>query len=93
MEKKIVDELIGNAITMENALLVTPIIRAFTKGDNITPIPVTLEMDGIIYTKIKSDGYTFEASSDGERWRHLSNKGQILLYEALEAAGCLDNIE
>lgn len=93
MEKKIVDDLVEDAITRENAELVRPIIRAFVKKDKITPIPVPFEMDGEVYTQIKRDGYSHEVSSDGESWRYFNNKNEIRLYEVLEAAGCLDDIE
>ena len=93
MEKKIVDDLIENAITHENVELIRPIFHAFVKTGEITPIPVPFEKDGEICTKIKKDGYWYEVSSDGEHWRTIYDKDQIRLYEALEAAGCLDNIE
>ena len=93
MEKKIVDDLVEDAITRENVKLVSPIIRAFVKGDSITPIPVPFEMDGTMYTQIKEDLNWYEVSNDGEHWRTLFNKDQIRLYEALEAAGCIDSIE
>lgn len=93
MEKMIVDDLIEDAITHENAELVRPIIRTFVKKDEITPIPVPFEKDGIIYTQIKKNSYWLQVSNDGEHWRDLFEKDQIRLYEALEAAGCLDNIE
>ena len=68
-------------------------IPTFVKKDEITPIPVPFEKDGIIYTQIKKNSYWLQVSNDGEHWRDLFEKDQIRLYEALEAAGCLDNIE
>ena len=93
MEKKIVDDLIENAITRENSELIAPIIRDFFKNGSITPIPVPFEMNDEVYTQIKRDGYYPEVSSDGEHWHFLSEKNLIRLYETLEAAGCLDSIE
>lgn len=93
MEKKMVDDLVEDAITRENVKLVSPIIRAFVKGDSITPIPVPFEMDGTMYTQIKWDRYWYVVSKDGEHWHNLSDKDQIRLYEALEAAGCIESIE
>lgn len=93
MEKKIVDDLIDDAIKRENAELVRPVIRAFVKRDEITPIPVPFEKGGIIYTQIKKDDYWYEVSSDGEKWRDLSDEDLVRLYEALDEAGCIENIE
>ena len=93
MEKKIVDDLIEDAIKQENVELVRPIISAYVKEGNITPIPVPFEIDGKVYTQIKKDRCSFDVSHDGEHWQYLTNENKIRLYEALEAAGCLDNIE
>lgn len=93
MEQMIVDDLIEDALTRENAKLVRPIISAFVKDENIAPLPVPFEMDGSIFTQIKNGSYWYMVSNDGEHWHHLLDKGQIRLYEALEEAGCIDSIE
>lgn len=93
MEKKIVDELIEQAIEDENARMVGPILRSVINTEDVSPIPVPFEIDGEVYTQIKKCRCSFDVSPDGERWRYLTNENEIRLYEALEAAGCLDNIE
>ena len=93
MEKKIVDDLIDNAIIRENQERVSPILLDYFNAGNICSIPVSFEMDGRVYTQIKKVGYSLEVSCDGEYWHYLSGKDEIRLYETLEAAGCLDSLD
>ena len=93
MEKKIVDDLIEQAIMDENTRMVEPILRSFINTEDASPIPVPFEIDGKIYTQIKKDRFSFDVSPDGEQWQYLTNENEIRLYETLEAAGCLDIIE
>ena len=93
MEKKIVDDLIEDAIKHENTRMVEPVLRSFINTEGVSPIPVPFEIDGKVYTQIKKDRCSFDVSPDGEHWQYLTNENEIRLYKALEAAGCLDNIE
>ena len=93
MEKKIVDDLIEQAIMDENTRMVKPVLRSFINTEDASPIPVPFEIDGKVYTQIKKDRCSFDVSPDGEHWQYLNNENEIRLYEALETAGCLDSIE
>ena len=93
-EKKIVDDLIKEAIDTENILHVQPIIQQYAEMN--TDIPFPFEVDGKPVNQIRVTGESYykhcEVSFDGEQWHYLNNDEKLRLYDALEEAGCLDNL-
>ncbi|MBQ6953197.1 MAG: hypothetical protein IJP81_04740 [Bacteroidales bacterium] len=94
-EKKLLDDLVKNAIDRENMFRVSPVIKQYT--ENNTDIPIPFEVDGRIVNQIRVSGEPpyihCEASFNGEHWRYMDDNDILRLYNALEEAGCLDNIE
>lgn len=94
-EKKLLDDLVKNAIDRENMFRVSPVIKQYT--ENNTDIPIPFEVDGRIVNQIRVSGEPpyihCEASLNGEHWRYMDDNDILRLYNALEEAGCLDNLE
>lgn len=89
-EKKVVDDLINNAIRQANAGLVGPTIQAFVQNNKDIPIP--FEVDGQLVNQIRfCEDYptSIEASFEGEKWHYLNNDDKVRLFEALDNAGLL----
>lgn len=88
-EKIVVDDLVHSAIISENANLVEPVLLAFANEQSDLPIP--FEKDGHQITKIRVSGYWLDVSSGDDKWQHLYGEDLVRLYEALDAAGYLDD--
>jgi len=91
-EKVVVDDLVNDAILSENAHLVAPMLAAFAKHQSDIPIPFVVNEK--LVTQIRVSGYWLDvAPKDSDDWCHLYNKDLVRLYEALDEAGHLDNLE
>lgn len=94
-EKMLLDDIVKRAIDRENLLRVSPVIKQY--ATNKTDIPIPFEVNGRMVNQIRVNGgppyMLCEVSFDGEHWRYLIDNDILRLYEALEAAGCLDNLE
>ena len=94
-EKKLLDDLVQEAIDSENHCRVWPVIRQYAEKN--TDIPIPFEINGCPVNQIRLDGDSYykhcEASFNGERWLFMGSLDEIRLYEALDKAGCLDNLE
>lgn len=94
-EKKLLDDLIQEAIDSENRSLVSPIIRRFAEKN--TGIPLPFEVDGCPVNQIRITGESFhrhcDASFDGDHWHYLDSHDELRLYEAFDEAGILDTLE
>lgn len=91
-EKVVVDDLVNEAILSENAHLVTPVLTTFAKRQSDIPIPFVVNEK--LVTQIRVSGYWLDvAPKDSDDWHHLFDKDLVRLYEALDEAGCLDNLE
>lgn len=94
-EKKLIDDLVKEAIDIENRSRVSPIIRHFAEKN--TDIPIPFDVDGSPVNQIRLTGETYhrhcEASFDGDRWRYMDGHDELRLFEALDEAGCLDDLE
>lgn len=91
-EKIVVDDLVNEAILSENARLVAPVLISFVKHQSDLPIPFFVNETHV--TQIREEVYWLEyAAKDSEEWHHLHNEDVVRLYEALDEAGCLDNLE
>lgn len=93
-EKKIIDDLVKEAIDSENNLHVQPVIQQYAEKN--TDIPIPFEVDGKPVNQIRVTGESYckhcEASFNGEQWYYLGNDDKLRLYEALDEAGCLDKL-
>lgn len=91
-EKVVVDDLVNTAILSENVHLAEPVLTAFAKLHSDIPIPFVVNEK--LVTRIRVSGYWIDvAPKDSDDWRHLYDKDLIRLYEALDEAGHLDNLE
>ncbi len=94
-EKKILDDLVKDAIDNENRSRVTPVIERYAEKN--TDIPIPFEVDGKPVNQIRITGESYnkhcEASFNGEYWHYMDGSDRIRLYDALDKAGCLDNLE
>ena len=94
-EKKLLDDLVQEAIDSENRSRISPVIRHFAEKNSDIPIP--FEINGCPVNQIRLDGDSYykhcEASFNGEQWLFMGSHDEIRLYEALDKAGCLDNLE
>ena len=94
-EKKLLDDLVQEAINDENQSRVSPIIKLFAEKN--TDIPVPFAVDGSPVNQIRLTGESYhrhcEASFDGDLWRYMDSHDELRLFEALDEAGCLDNLE
>ena len=91
METKVVDDLIESAIEAENARRVKPVLCSYIENHSEVPIP--FEIDGKTVSRIRNADYWLEVSFGDADWRHLSDKNMIRLYESLDEAGCLNELE
>lgn len=91
-EKVVADDLVNDAILSENVRLIEPVLTAFAKQHSDIPIPFFVNEKQV--SKIRVSGYWLDvAANDSDDWHHLYDKDLIRLYEALDDAGCLDNLE
>lgn len=91
-EKVVVDDLVNDAILSENVRLIEPVLTAFAKHQSDIPIPFSL--GETLVTQIRVSGYWLDvAAKDSDDWHHLYDKDLVRLYEALDEAGYLDNLE
>lgn len=94
-EKKLIDDLVKEAIDSENKSRILPIIQQYAEKN--TDIPIPFEIDGKPVNQIRITGESYhkhcEASFNGERWHYMDDHDKLRLYEALDEAGCLDNLE
>ena len=94
-EKKLLDDLVQEAINDENRSRVLPLIEQYAEKN--TDIPIPFEVDGTPVNQIKVTGESYykhcEASFNGEQWHYMDDRDKLRLYEALDEAGCLDNLE
>lgn len=94
-EKKLIDDLIKGAIDSENHFRVLPVIQQYAEKN--TDIPIPFEVDGKPVNQIRftgdSDYKHLEASFDGNNWRYMDGNDKVRLFEALDKAGYLDNLE
>ena len=94
-EKKLLDDLVQEAIDRENRSRISPVIQEYAEKN--TDIPIPFEVDGKSVNQIRITGESYhkhcEASFNGEQWHYLDDQDKLRLYEALDEAGCLDNIE
>jgi hypothetical protein len=91
-EKVVVDDLVEKELLSENIRLVEPILTAFAKQQSEIPIPFFVSEKQV--SKIRVSSYWLEvAANDSDDWHHLYGKDLIRLYEALDDAGYLDNLE
>ena len=94
-EKKLLDDIVKEAIDSENRSRVLPLIEQYAEKN--TDIPIPFEVDGNPVNQIRVTGESYykhcEASFGGEQWHYMDDHDKLRLYEALDEAGCLDNIE
>ena len=91
-EKVVVDDLVNDAILSENVHLVEPVLTAFAKRQSDIPVPFAVNEK--LVTQIRVSGYWLDvAPKDSDDWCHLYDKDLVRLYEALDEAGLLDNLE
>lgn len=91
-EKKLLDDSVNATILSENSRLVTPVLIAFAEHQSEIPIPFFV--DEMLVTQIKGKYNWLEyAGKDSEEWHFLHDEDRVRLYEALDKAGCLDNLE
>lgn len=94
-EKKLIDDLVKEAIDSKNRSLVQPVIQQYAEKN--TDIPIPFEVDGKPVNQIRITGESYhkhcEASFNGEHWHYMDDHDKFRLYEALDEAGCLDNFE
>ena len=94
-EKKLLDDLVQEAINRENRSRISPVIQEYAEKN--TDIPIPFEVDGKPVNQIRITGESYhkhcEASFNGDRWRYLDGHDELRLFEALNEAGCLDDLE
>ena len=94
-EKKLLDDLVQAALDSENHCRVWPVSRQYAEKN--TDIPIPFEFDGEPVNQIRLTGESYhqycEVSFNGNKWHYLSHSDCLRLYEALDEAGCLDNLE
>ena len=94
-EKKLMDDLIQEAIENENQSRVLPVIQRFAETN--TDIPVPFEVDGRPVNQIRLTGDSYykrcEAPFNGDKWHCMDGSDKLRLFEALDKVGCLDNLE
>ena len=94
-EKKVLDDLVQEAIDSENRSLVSPVITRYAEKN--TDIPIPFEIGGEPVNQIRITGESYhqhcEVSFNGNKWHYLFHSDCLRLYEALDEAGCLDNLE
>lgn len=94
-EKKLLDDLIQEAIDNENQSRVAPVIMRFTEKNSDIPVPY--EVNGCPVNQIRLTGDSSykhcEASFNGDTWHYMDSRDKLRLFEALDQAGCLDSLE
>lgn len=94
-EKKLVDDLIQEAIDKENQAIISPVIKRF--AEKYTDIPVPFDLYGSPVNQIRVTGESYymrcEASLNGENWHYMNDSDMLRLYMALDEAGYLNNFE
>ena len=94
-EKKLLDDIVQKAIDRANMMRVLPVLYRFFDNNMDIPIPFDLDEEPVnqIMTIYDTFDEYFRASFNGELWYKMEDGDIVRLYEALDKAGYLDNLE
>ena len=96
LKNHIVNDFVEEVLAHKNAGLVRPIVLDYAQKHSDLPIP--FKINGIMATKIRVTKIEMpyslvEVPSGNDDWQAIFGIDLLYAYEALDEAGCLDNLE